>query len=158
MESDTNQNQEVKYSLLSKDQVLSPLMKGVFEVHAKNFGRTDADGLIEEINRKFEVTILVAQLGDAVVGYKIGYERKPQHYYSWIGGVAAEARGRGIATELIRRQQEWCRAKGYRSIRTTSKNKWRDMMALNLRHGFDIIGCFVDGHGDPKIMMEKRLR
>ncbi|HEY8343405.1 MAG TPA: GNAT family N-acetyltransferase [Calditerricola sp.] len=44
-------------------------------------------------------------------------------------------RRRGIATELMKRQHAWCRRHGYQTIRTHTKNKWREMLILNLRHG-----------------------
>lgn len=60
-------------------------------------------------------------------------------------------------SELMRRQHEWCRSHGYRVIRTHTKNKWRDMLILNIRHGFDVIGTYTDEKGEPKIILEKRL-
>lgn len=66
-------------------------------------------------------------------------------------------RGQGIAPELVRGQHHWCRDQGYRIIRTHSKDKWRDMLVLNLGHGFDVLGTFTDERGEPKIILEKRL-
>ncbi|WP_274519618.1 hypothetical protein [Caenibacillus caldisaponilyticus] len=40
---------------------------------------------------------------------------------------------------------------------TQTKNKWRAMLLLNLRHGFDIIGTFTDEKGEPKFILQKRL-
>lgn len=91
-----------------------------------------------------------------VVGCKLGYERKPGHYYSWLGGVHPNFRGRGIAAELMRRQHAWCRAQGYRVVRTHTYNRWRAMLLLNLRHGFDIIGTVQGAHG-LTIVLEKEL-
>lgn len=147
----------IEYKALIGEEIEHALLPGVLELHARIFGRHDGEGIREEIKRKYAATIFLAVRGKTVLGYKIGYERKPGHYYSWVGGVDASARNLGIGTELLRRQHEWCRAHNYKTIRTTSKNKWREMMVLNLRHGFDIIGCFVDNHGDPKIMMDKRF-
>lgn len=60
----------------------------------------------------------LAYEGNALVGCKLGYERQPGHYYSWLGGVHPDFRGRGIAAELMRRQHAWCAAQGYRRVRT----------------------------------------
>ncbi|MFC4767956.1 GNAT family N-acetyltransferase [Effusibacillus consociatus] len=105
-------------------------------------------------SRLFTLLALKEQL---VVGYKIGYERKLGHFYSWLGGVDPSFRKQGIASELMRRQHEWCRRNGYRSVRTHTKNKWRDMLILNIRHGFDIIGTLTDAKGEAKIILEKKL-
>ena len=46
---------------------------------------------------------------------------------------------------------------GYEVIQTQTKNKWRNMLILNLRHGFDIVGTYTDSKGEPKIILKKRL-
>lgn len=91
-----------------------------------------------------------------VVGCKLGYERKPGHYYSWLGGVHPDFRGQGIAAELMRQQHAWCREQGYHAVRTHTYNRWRAMLLLNLRHGFDIIGTMQGAHG-LTIVLEKQL-
>ena len=98
---------------------------------------------------------LVEQAGQ-LVGCKLGYERQPAHYYSWLGGVRPEFRGRGLAAELLGRQHAWAREQGYRSIRTHTYNRWRAMLLLNLRHGFDIIGT-MQGCRGLTIVLEKEL-
>lgn len=102
------------------------------------------------------VQVWLALADGNVVGCKLGYERKPGHYYSWLGGVHPDSRGRGMAAELMRRQHAWCRAQGYRRIRTQTYNRWRAMLLLNLRHGFDIIGTLQGAHG-LTIVLEKEL-
>lgn len=91
-----------------------------------------------------------------LVGCKLGYERKPGHYYSWLGGVHPDFRGKGIAAELMRRQHAWCGAQGYHHIRTHTYNRWRAMLLLNLRAGFAIIGT-VQGSRGLTIVLEKEL-
>lgn len=111
-----------------------------------------------ELSSKPKLLILLALSEQKLVGYKIGYEEKSSRFYSWLGGVDVAWRGTGIASELMRKQHEWCRDEGYNVIRTQTKNSWRDMLILNLRHGFDIIGTTVDAGGDgPKLILEKWL-
>ena len=31
------------------------------------------------------------------------------------------------------------------------------MLLLNIKSGFDVIGTYTDGEGEPKIILEKRL-
>ena len=102
------------------------------------------------------VQVWLAFVGEELVGCKLGYERKPGHYYSWLGGVHPDYRGQGIAAELMRRQHAWCREQGYQRIRTQTYNRWRAMLLLNLRHGFDIIGTVQGSHG-LTIVLEKEL-
>lgn len=102
------------------------------------------------------VTSVLAFADDRLVGCKLGYERKPGQFYSWLGGVHPDFRGGGIATELMRQQHDWCRQNGYRTVRTQTYNPWRRMLILNLRHGFDIIGT-VQGNRGLTIVLEKTL-
>ncbi|MBD2715760.1 GNAT family N-acetyltransferase [Microvirga sp. STR05] len=98
----------------------------------------------------------LAYIGEELVGCKLGYERKPGHYYSWLGGVHPDFRGQGIAAELMRQQHAWCREQGYQHIRTHTYNRWRAMLLLNLRHGFNIIGT-MQGTRGLTIVLEKEL-
>ncbi|MDF7810142.1 GNAT family N-acetyltransferase [Hymenobacter sp. YC55] len=91
-----------------------------------------------------------------LVGCKLGYERKPGHYYSWLGGVQPAIRGQGIARELMRQQHAWCQQQGYRRIRTQTYNRWRAMLLLNLHAGFDIVGT-VQGSRGLVLVLEKEL-
>jgi len=140
------------YQMIPDEQVCS----GVIQLQEKIF-QSKAQNMFAELKHKDGILILVAMDESAIVGYKIGYQRKPRHYYSWLGGVDPAYRKHGIGSTLMRLQHEWCQQHDYQTIRTHSKNKWRDMIILNLRHGFDIIGTWTDDLGEPKIMLEKRL-
>ncbi|RIV18084.1 N-acetyltransferase [Fibrisoma montanum] len=101
------------------------------------------------------LVLLFATDHERLVGCKIGYERQPGHFYSWLGCVDPAYRGRGIASELMRRQHDWCCQNGYHTVRTHTYNAWREMLLLNLRHGFDIIGTMQGKYG-LTIMLEKK--
>lgn len=121
--------------------------------------KTSAAGLLADLQyqqQRQPVQAWLAYADGMLVGCKLGYERKPGHYYSWLGGVHPEFRGRGVAAELMRRQHAWGRAQGYRAVRTHTYNRWRAMLLLNLRHGFDIIGTVQGSHG-LTIVLEKAL-
>lgn len=102
------------------------------------------------------VHIWLAETAGRPVGCKLGYERKPGHYYSWLGGVEPAFRGQGIAAQLMRQQHAWCRQQGYRRIRTQTYNQWRAMLLLNLKAGFDIVGTVQGSHG-LVLVLEKEL-
>ena len=55
-------------------------------------------------------------------------------------------------------QHDWCIKKGYETIRTHTKNSFKSMLILNLKNGFDVIGTFTDEKGEPKIILEKKLK
>lgn len=131
--------------------------KSMCSLHSTIFPSQDPVSIAEELSSRSKFLILVAFNDARVVGYKIGYQDRKTRFYSWLGGVHSDYRGQGIASELMIRQHEWCKSQGYSVVRTQTKNKWRSMLILNLRHGFDVVGAYTDEHGEPKIILEKRL-
>ncbi|HEY9841680.1 MAG TPA: GNAT family N-acetyltransferase [Candidatus Obscuribacterales bacterium] len=129
------------------------------DLHALVFAHPDVTEaeLRERLSWQRDPLVQLAWAGQQLVAYKIGHLRKEGHFYSWIGGVDPAFRGRGIASRLMQEQHAWCRARGYASVRTHTKNKWRSMLILNLRHGYDVIGSLTDELGEPKLILEKRL-
>jgi GNAT superfamily N-acetyltransferase len=146
-----------EYISFSSLPIEEPYYTGMCRLHNSIFIGRDADEIAVELAKKPKFLVLLAIEAGVVTGYKIGYEERADRFYSWLGGVHPEFRRRGIGSELMRRQHEWCRENGYRVIRTHTKNKWRDMLILNLRHGFDVIGTYTDAKGEPKIILEKKL-
>ncbi len=93
-----------------------------------------------------------------IVGFKIGYRDSPYDFYSWLGGVDPEFRRRGIADELMVRQHRFAEKQGYKTVVTKTKNQFKAMLIVNLRHGFDIIGSYTDHKGEPKLILKKWLQ
>ncbi|WP_261130014.1 GNAT family N-acetyltransferase [Bacillus sp. Marseille-Q3570] len=118
---------------------------------------SSTNGFYDELQSKHRPCILAVYDKETAIGYKIGYERKTNHFYSWLGGIHPDHRGKGVGEELLICQHDWCRKNGYKSIRTHTKNQWRSMLILNIKNGFDVIGTFTDGKGEPKIILEKQL-
>lgn len=136
-----------------------PSNRQIINLLAAIFTDTPVDQTAAELAYQHGHQPVVAALAladDRLVGCKLGYERKPSQFYSWLGGVHPDYRGRGIAAELMRRQHDWCRQNGYHTVRTQTYNQWREMLILNLRHGFDIIGT-VQGARGLTIVLEKTL-
>lgn len=101
--------------------------------------------------------LVIAIKEGKLIGFKAGYEQKSSRFYSWIGGVSPLHRGQGIAGELMKAQHTWCHHHGYTAIQTKTKNRWKQMLILNLKHGFNVIGTYTDETGEPKIILEKKL-
>jgi predicted GNAT superfamily acetyltransferase len=96
--------------------------------------------------------------GGRAIGYKIGYEQSSKRLYSWIGGVHPDCRGRGVAKALMQRQLDRAREAGYRFVTTHTANRFRDMLVLNIKSGFDIVGLKKNSDLDEQsIILEKRL-
>ena len=80
---------------------------------------------------------LVSESVNVLVGFKVGYEESETVFYSWLGGVLAERRGQGIARELLYEQERWVRRQGYRQIRVKSRNRFRPMLTLLTKEGYE---------------------
>lgn len=132
--------------------LLLDLLTAVFD----NQSRAELVADLHYHRHQTSLLILLAIDNEQVIGCKIGYERKPSHFYSWLGCVSPAYRGRGIAAELLRRQHDWCRQNGYHTIRTQTYNQWRSMLVLNIRAGFDVVGT-VQGKRGLTIVLEKAL-
>jgi ribosomal protein S18 acetylase RimI-like enzyme len=111
-----------------------------------------------ELRTRHNLCVLIAERGPTPVGYKIGYELSPDVFYSFSGGVVPEYRRQGIARALIREQHRIASELGYSVVRTHTKNKYRDMLVLNIESGFDVTGVnHKSGEKFHSIILEKVL-
>ncbi|MBW8349658.1 GNAT family N-acetyltransferase [Bacillus sp. IITD106] len=131
------------------------VMDGILQIHEHIFH--DSSELIRKMVNKRKLLIHVAFIDSQVVGYKIGYELSSEKFYSWLGGVDPNYRNLGIATKLMDKQHEFLREHGYKMVQTKTKNRWRQMLILNLKNGFNIMDTYTDKNGEIKIILEKNL-
>lgn len=130
-------------------------LDGMLQLHNSIF--ENANELLEKASKRPNLLFVTAIEQDEVVGYKIGYELSDDRYYSWYGGVQDEYRGRGIASKLMDRQHRLVKEAGYATIETKTRNKWRSMLILNIKHGFDITETFYDDEDIHRITLVKKL-
>ncbi len=130
---------------------------GILSACREIFGSMDEEKYFRRLRESDRLLILVACDHDEIAGFKIGYQAETGVFYSWIGGVRAIYRRRGIARSLLEKQHAWCEDQGFRIIRTKTYNRWKNMLILNLQHGFDITGTRLKEDGSLQIMLEKRL-
>ncbi|EMA6344416.1 GNAT family N-acetyltransferase [Bacillus cytotoxicus] len=128
---------------------------GILQLHETIFNHSN--DLIKQMQNKPKLLINLAMHNQQVVGYKIGYELNDETFYSWLGGVANHYRNQGIGSQLMKAQHQLLKEKGYSIVQTKTKNKWRNMLILNIKSGFDIIGTYTDEKGKPKIILQKLL-
>lgn len=131
------------------------IFEGISALHHEVF--MNADHLRAKLSIVPNALVLVASHNEEVVGYKIGYELTKDRYYSWYGAVSEGYRGRGIASELMKKQHQLIAEAGYTILETKTRNKWRNMLIANIKHGFDIVDTFQDDEGIHRITMEKRF-
>lgn len=126
--------------------------------HTELFGDGVTRDMLETFERQSETaSMFIAHQNRELLGFKFGVKRAPGCYYSWSGGVLPEARGKGIGSALMKAQHEWVAAQGYTRIVTATTNKWREMIVLNVRNGFNVVGLSTEGGGEVRITLEKPL-
>jgi len=132
------------------------VLDGILQIHEDIF--QDSLDLVKKMENKLRLLIQVACKDAKVVGYKIGYELSNVKFYSWLGGVDPKYRNKGIAQKLMEKQHQYLKEQGYNIVQTKTKNKWRQMLILNLKNGFSIVDTYTDNNGEIKIVLEKNLQ
>ncbi len=131
-------------------QTIGLLMQGAF-------GEWDPSWFLNKFKSQSRNFLLIAIVDEKPVAFKLGFELSSSEFYSWLGGVLPDYRGLGIAQDLMKRQHEWCLKKDYQVVKTKSQNRFKEMILLNLRCGFEICGFENSGPEGPKILFSKKL-
>lgn len=132
-------------------------IKFIATIMEKAFGEWDERWFFSTFKNHQKYYLLMASIEEVPVGFKLGYELNDREFYSWLGGVVPEYRGIGIAADLMTKQHEWCREKGYQQIQTTTQNRFREMLLLNIRFGFDVVGITDSDEQGSKIILQKKI-
>ncbi len=149
--------QPIQFTFESYSQFNPELLTQFKEIYKASFGTAlDEKKYFSKIELHKEFHILVAYDENKAVGFKIGYRLDQDRFYSWLGAVLPDYQGLGIASELMRLQHKWCRQQEIKIIETRTRNSFRQMIALNLAQGFEIVGTLKDTKS-LKILLEKDL-
>lgn len=101
--------------------------------------------------------LLVWEVDEKIVAYKLGYWIDTQHFYSWLGGVHPDYRQQGIAKALLLEQEVQVRKMGAKEIRVKSMNQYKSMLLLLISQGYEITGAESNSQGNIKIHFSKKL-
>lgn len=129
----------------------------IYALYTAIFGEKPGSKVAIRLAQMPDLLILIAYAGDIPIGYKIGYQVSESCFYSWIGGVLSAYRGQGAASDLMDAQHDWCRQRGYTFIKTKTMNRWREMLILNLKKGFEIKETIPGDDGQLRIILVKEL-
>ncbi len=149
--------QEIPLKITTTSDVTEAEISIIAPLIEKSFGQWDAKGFYSTFNQHKKFHLAIAYIQNQPVGFKIGYQRNREEFYSWFGGVLPEYRGLGIAGDLMAAQHEWCQKQGYARIGTKTQNRFRSMLILNIKNGFAIVGTDPSDQEGMKILMEKQL-
>ena len=133
----------------------SEILDGIVQLHKTIFHT--ADNLVSKMESKPQLLVITAMVDQKVIGYKIGYEKEENIFYSWLGGVDSHYRNLRVASTLLEMQHHYLKQNGYDIVQTKTMNRWRSMLLLNIKNGFDIIDTYIDEKGLHKIVLEKKL-
>ncbi|WP_194774268.1 GNAT family N-acetyltransferase [Pararhodonellum marinum] len=119
-----------------------------------------SEKIYEERLRGKPHLILIAEIEGVAVGFKVGYQKDDQEiFYSWMGGVLATHRRKGIATLLANEQETWAYLQGYKKVQFKTRNYLTKMIHFGLNRGFMIKELFKrDKIENYRILMEKDLK
>jgi hypothetical protein len=150
--------EKVKLEISTKESVGAAEILKIEPIIHETFGEWDENWFLSTLRNHTKTFLTTAAIEGRTIGYKLGWEQDSWVFYSWLGGVLPDYQGVGIASALMRIQHEWCRQQGYHKIATKTQNRWREMLILNLKSGFEVVGTHESSSGGLKIMMEKDLR
>ncbi|MFK8139077.1 MAG: GNAT family N-acetyltransferase [Bdellovibrionales bacterium] len=148
-----------KYEIQEIRELTEDLLGEIFQLEKLIFKAPYGKKKIKsKLARNQRHILLIAKRQNEIVGYKFGYEKSKELFYSWIGGVSPSHRKNGIAKALMVEQHKLAKARGYRSVQTATKNQFKNMLIFNLKIGFEITKL-VDKEGEtsPIIILEKSL-
>lgn len=127
------------------------------KLHEEVFGVSQKPQFDEAGRKPFPLLLVAYCAKGRPIGFKLGYELKSFRFYSWLGGVSPSERRSGVATELMRVQHQMLLELAYTEVETKTKNERKEMLILNIRSGFDVVGCYTDHTGEAKIILRKGL-
>lgn len=130
------------------------LVEGICSLHEKPYPKNIFES---QLKHQKQVIGCYAFMGKRLVGYKIGFESRSRYFESWMGTVLPEFRRRGIATQLMEMQHNWCVNKNYKYITTNASYENNPMIILNLKSGFKICGTILDRGQHLKVFFQKAI-
>lgn len=131
--------------------------KVLIALYSEIFEDAETVFFIDRLKSKPQVCSLIAFQNDIPVGFKIGYRYNETTFYSWVGGILPNCRKKGFGKKLAQRQEQWAKLNLFTKIRTKSMNRYKPMMILNLKNGFNISSVYTNDSNQTKIIFEKEL-
>ncbi|WP_028766754.1 GNAT family N-acetyltransferase [Shewanella fidelis] len=116
----------------------------------------------EEISKRLlagPALLLIAKVEGEVAGFKLGYQTEEQVFYSWLGGVAPDFRGLGLAKSLLEYQEKWAKEQGYQRIDVKTRNCFPAMLNMLISSQYQITAMINDAHNHSqnKLHLQKQV-
>jgi GNAT superfamily N-acetyltransferase len=148
-----------KFEIQQFSELSETLINCLVELEASIFEKPlTGDVFVSELEGKKNLLVLVAFQDSRPWGYKIGFEYSSNTFFSWSGGVRPDCRRRGLGSTLIAKQHQVAKELGYSYVRTHTKNKYPEMLILNIKSGFEVTGVYKSlQEAHQGIILEKAL-
>lgn len=150
------ENDKISYILAQGNDDKGQL-QDILELYSKIFEDADLNFFKERFTSHSKIISVLAYDNKTLVGFKIGYPYNDTTFYSWVGGILPEYRQQGIADNLAEHQESAAKSQGFKMLRTKSMNRFKPMIILNLKRGFDIVNIYTNTKGQTKIVFEKTI-
>lgn len=114
--------------------------------------------LINSLDHDY-LLILMAEIGDIPVGFKIGYGLGSGVFYSAKGGVLQKWRRKGLGRRMLHEMERIVAMEGYIEMRYhTFPTRWPGMLSLGKSEGYDILeATWNPVYRDYQILLRKKL-
>lgn len=151
--------EKVQFRIQAEELVADTYLPRIREIYLEAFGQPlKSEILKSKIESHGRCLLVLAFDHEKLVGFKLGYAQSSQQFYSWIGAVDGAYRGLGLATQMMQAQHDWCVAQGFDLIETRTRDRFADMLSLNLKFGFKIVGLLNESADSIKVVLHKKLK
>jgi|32_taG_2_1085360.scaffolds.fasta_scaffold00001_22 predicted GNAT superfamily acetyltransferase len=150
-------NVNISYNIFEGD-LSNNLFTELLNLYNQLFEDADLEFFKTRFTTQANICSVLAFKKTQLIGFKIGYPIENNTFYSWIGGVNSEFRNIGIGKQLATLQENYAIQKGFSVLKTKSMNRFKPMMILNLKNGFNITKVYTNTKGQTKIVFEKQLK
>ena len=150
-------NVNISYNIFEGD-LSNNLFTELLHLYNQLFEDADLEFFKTRFTTQANICSVLAFKKTQLIGFKIGYPVENNTFYSWIGGVNSEFRNIGIGKQLATLQENFAIEKGFSVLKTKSMNRFKPMMILNLKNGFNITKVYTNTKGQTKIVFEKQLK
>ena len=145
------------FNIIETTQINADNKSDIENIAEKCFVQFDVQKLKRKLQDNSQTHLLLAYDGSVPVGFKLGFVLPDSTFDSWLGGTIPEYYGLGIASELMAKQHLWAVNNKIKKMKTKSKNHFHEMICLNLKHGFEIVGTETGLNREIKVLFEKTL-
>ena len=144
-----NLNSAVYSNVRDREMIRIGTVEEAYEVFL-NVPELDQYLSLQEMKERLnsEHLVIVAEVDQILVGFKIGYLESNVEFYSWLGGVVPKYRQAGVAQELLLFQEHWAKKLGIKNISVKSMNRFPSMLRMLIKNGYKIES--VEFYGDSE--------